>query len=217
MLNSTNVWQNAQVYRLPKLLLVSMFAALVAILSLVSSSAASAEARVVVTPYENLSTTAPTTVMVSGSGFTPNADVTIAQVEINYVETPSFTGDHVEQAHKAAVTTNAQGAFAVQVSVQYDVRPDLAFTNFCQNDYLLRRLCYLNVVQFPADELSDPIYVQPKLYFGVSGPVTDEPTPSAGPVSKDECFKDGWKTFGSKFENQGKCVAFVASNSRSSR
>lgn len=34
----------------------------------------------------------------------------------------------------------------------------------------------------------------------------------AMPTDKDQCKKNGWKTFGSSFKNQGDCVSFVATN-----
>ena len=37
------------------------------------------------------------------------------------------------------------------------------------------------------------------------------------PTSKDECFKNGWKAFGSMFANQGQCVSSVSGNNRSAR
>ena len=35
----------------------------------------------------------------------------------------------------------------------------------------------------------------------------------AAPVSKDECMKDGWNTFGERFKNQCECVSSIVSNS----
>lgn len=35
------------------------------------------------------------------------------------------------------------------------------------------------------------------------------------PTNKDECKKDGWKSFGTMFKNQGDCVSFVASTGKS--
>jgi hypothetical protein len=41
-------------------------------------------------------------------------------------------------------------------------------------------------------------------------PVVDPPTPT-GPVTKDDCKNDGWKTFTNpSFKNQGQCVSSVA-------
>lgn len=41
------------------------------------------------------------------------------------------------------------------------------------------------------------------------------PVPVTGPTNKDQCKKDGWKTFSSPtFKNQGDCVSFVATNGR---
>lgn len=37
---------------------------------------------------------------------------------------------------------------------------------------------------------------------------------SVMPASKDECKKDGWKSFGTTFKNQGDCVSFVATQGR---
>jgi hypothetical protein len=40
--------------------------------------------------------------------------------------------------------------------------------------------------------------------------------PATTPVNKDECKKDGWKTFNSpEFKNQGQCVSYVASHGKS--
>jgi hypothetical protein len=189
-----------------------MCAALMAALSFVGSAAVSAATQITVTPYENLSTTSPTVVAVSGSGLSPNTTVAIRQVGMHSVESPEFTGVLVEQLHKATTVTDSQGSFSVQVSVQYDVRTDQTSSNFCQNDTILRRICYLNV-QYQ-DDATNEVIAQPKLYFGVSGPVIDDPTPPTTPVSKDECFNGGWKNFGSMFENQGKCVAFVSGSNR---
>ena len=175
-MNSMNMWQSVQVYKLPKLLIASLFALLVALLSFIGSAAVSAETQVSVTPYENLSTTSTTVVMVSVSGLTPNTDVAIRQVAINYVQEPGFTGNRIEQLHKAVVTTDGSGAFSVQIPVRYDVRTDQTFSDYCQNDTALRRLCYLHV-QYQSDESTDVI-AQPKLYFGVSGPVVDTTAPT---------------------------------------
>lgn len=38
-------------------------------------------------------------------------------------------------------------------------------------------------------------------------------TPDPGPTNKDQCKKDGWKTFG-LFKNQGDCVSFVATEGK---
>lgn len=43
----------------------------------------------------------------------------------------------------------------------------------------------------------------------LSGPISQNL-----PVNKDQCKKDGWKTFGTTFKNQGDCVSFVATNGR---
>ncbi len=42
---------------------------------------------------------------------------------------------------------------------------------------------------------------------------TFEPESPVTPASKDQCKKDGWKTFG-MFKNQGDCVSYVATNGR---
>jgi hypothetical protein len=53
---------------------------------------------------------------------------------------------------------------------------------------------------------------------GNSSSVTHTYTVEAAvPMSRDACYANGWQTFGSMFENQGRCVAFVSSNDRSSR
>jgi hypothetical protein len=39
-----------------------------------------------------------------------------------------------------------------------------------------------------------------------------EPVPAL-PTSKDQCKKDGWKTYG-VFKNQGDCVSFVATKGK---
>jgi len=37
---------------------------------------------------------------------------------------------------------------------------------------------------------------------------------TAMPTSKDQCKKDGWKSYGSTFKNQGDCVSFVATKGK---
>ncbi len=44
--------------------------------------------------------------------------------------------------------------------------------------------------------------------------VEAQPTPVPSPTNKDECKKDGWKTFNNPaFKNQGDCVSYFQSNS----
>jgi hypothetical protein len=190
--------------------LLSLLALAISIL-VVSPATVLATPVVTVTPYDNLSTTAPTTVTVSGTGLLPNMDVAIRQVEINYVESPTFTGDRVEQLHKAVVTTDANGNFSVPISVQYDVRTDLDHADFCQNDTTLRRLCYLHM-QYQSDEGPNDVIAQYKLYFGVPDPVVTPEEP-ATPPTKDACKNSDWKNYvdqaGQPFKNQGDCVKFV--------
>lgn len=38
--------------------------------------------------------------------------------------------------------------------------------------------------------------------------------PVVTPTNKDQCKKDGWKSFGGVFKNQGDCVSWVATNGR---
>jgi hypothetical protein len=139
----------------------------------VISPVATAAALVTVTPYENLSLVSPTTVTVSASGLLPNAEVTIRQVEMNRVA----TGVQIEQRHLAVATTGSEGVFSRQVNIQYDVRADLTFADFCQNSVELGRLCYLQL-QYQGGENSGEVIVQYKLYFGVAAPVTDTAAPA---------------------------------------
>jgi hypothetical protein len=175
-----------------------------------------------VTPYENLSTTEPTIVTVSGNGLEPNSSLTIRQVAMANVETEEFTGVLVEQLHKAVATTDSSGAFSVNVSVQYDVRTDLDFFDFCQNQPVSISLCYLHLQYQPDDGVGEVIG-QPKLYFGVSAPggsgeedpgEGEDPGDSGVPLSKEACMQGGWQNYvdanGEPFKNQGACVSFVA-------
>ena len=34
------------------------------------------------------------------------------------------------------------------------------------------------------------------------------------PVRKEQCKKDGWRTYGTTFRNQGDCVSYVATGTR---
>lgn len=137
------------------------------------SPVAAAAALVTVTPYQNLSLVSPTTVTVSASGLLPDTEVAIRQVEMNRVA----TGVQVEQRHLAVATTDSEGAFSKQVSVQYDVRSDLAFADFCQNSTELGRLCYLQM-QYQGGENSGEVIAQYKLYFGAAAPVVDTTSPT---------------------------------------
>ncbi len=173
----------------------------------VISPVVKAAALVTVTPYQNLSLVSPTTVTMSSSGLLPDTEVAIRQVEMNKVP----TGVQVEQRHLAVATTNSEGAFSSQVSVQYDVRTDLAFADFCQNSIELGRLCYLHL-QYQSGESAGEVITQYKLYFGTSAPVTDTPAP-ATPTSKEDCISGGWQNYvdshGMPFKNQGACVSSV--------
>jgi hypothetical protein len=41
--------------------------------------------------------------------------------------------------------------------------------------------------------------------------------PATLPTSKDQCKKDGWKSFGATFRNQGQCVSFVEHENHAAR
>jgi hypothetical protein len=36
----------------------------------------------------------------------------------------------------------------------------------------------------------------------------------SGPVTKDQCKKGGWQSFGTMFKNQGRCVSFVVTGGK---
>lgn len=39
-------------------------------------------------------------------------------------------------------------------------------------------------------------------------------TAPTGPVTKEDCFSNGWKNFGTTFSNQGQCISFVTHSNR---
>jgi hypothetical protein len=49
--------------------------------------------------------------------------------------------------------------------------------------------------------------------ISVNGQVVGSPETNV-PTLKDQCKKDGWKSFGDMFKNQGDCVSFVASKGK---
>jgi hypothetical protein len=186
---------------------LSLFLMTIAVTMFAISPAVQAAALVTVTPYDNLSVTSPTTVTVSASGLLPNTEVNIRQVEMNRVA----TGVAVEQRGLTTVETGTNGTFSAQVNVQYDVRPDLAFADFCQNSTDLGRLCYLEL-RYSGGENSGEVIAQPKLYFGVAAPEPETPAPTT-PASKDDCKSGGWQSYvdanGQPFKSQGACVSSV--------
>jgi hypothetical protein len=184
---------------------LSLLLMTIAVTMFAISPAVQAAALVTVIPYDNLSVTSPTTVTVNASGLLPNTEVSIRQVEMNRVE----TGVAVEQKGLATAETDINGAFSKQVNVQYDVRTDLAFADFCQNSTELGRLCYLEL-RYSGGESSGEVIVQHKLYFGVAAPAPETPTPTS-PASKDDCKSGGWQNYvdanGQPFKSQGACVS----------
>jgi hypothetical protein len=101
---------------------------------------------------------------------------------------------------------------------------------------------YLGISSFDADPVSaagpifgGEVFIDDVRYYvpappGGDAPVTDwtlfgtytggyqvqltGTTAGCAPTRKEECKKDGWRNFGSKFKNQGQCVAFVEHGQR---
>ena len=65
---------------------------------------------------------------------------------------------------------------------------------------------------FPGDGCPTPLTFYTELQFSGDLVVVDG---RALPISKDECKKGGWQTFG-VFKNQGDCVSFVATGGKNS-
>ena len=44
--------------------------------------------------------------------------------------------------------------------------------------------------------------------------IVPPPPPPPPPTAIDQCKKDGWRSYGDVFKNQGDCVSFVVTNGR---
>lgn len=52
------------------------------------------------------------------------------------------------------------------------------------------------------------------LAFAQAGLAAFEPPPSPEPTSVEQCKKEGWRSYGDMFKNQGDCVSFVVTEGR---
>jgi hypothetical protein len=94
--------------------------------------------------------------------------------------------------------------------------PDAGMNNGTGNSVVLRAGDGWNNLKGYADALSIE-YSHVDQYLDIAynfepsdnaGGGGEEPTPNL-PLSKEQCYNDGWKNFGDTFKNQGQCVSYV--------